>query len=92
MTYWEYQLVKDTDFMDEQFWESMPYPLLFKTKYFKILEKLEYVTFYKLMNAQKLSFKQMEQLCQNLEDDDYSAPSILMDEVAMFISLIKDTL
>ena len=92
MTYWEYQLMDqpNTILDDEESWKSMPYPLIFKSKYVKMLEALQYVTYYKLMTCEFLPIQLIRKLTEF--DDDYSAPSMAHDEVALFIAFIQDTL
>lgn len=93
MTYWEKQLLEEPSTLldDERTWLYLPYPLIFKHKYYKMLEAFEYVTYYKLMTVQYLPFELAEEL-SNKTTDDYSAPSIMYDEVALFIDIIRDTL
>lgn len=92
MTYWEKQMVEDpnTLFDDERFWEMMPYPLIFKSKYSNALEVLQFTAYYKLMAVNFISYYMMEKL--STEDDDYSTPSLEFDEVRLFIDQIKSTL
>jgi hypothetical protein len=92
MTYFERQMLEETDSMleDDGIWQSMPYPLIFKTKYVKMLDVLQYMTYYKLMTVEGLPDRWAEKLSD--DDDDYSAPSIIFDEAAKFISIISDTL
>lgn len=92
MTYWERQLLDEPNTIldDESIWQSMPFPLIFKSKYFKALDEFEYVTYYKLMSVERLTDNLARKLAET--DDDYSAPAISHDEVALFIDIIRDTL
>lgn len=92
MTYWEKQLLDEPNTLldDENTWMLMPFPMIFKSKYIKALNDLQYITYYKLMSAEWLPCNLMNKF--PVDDDDYSAPSILYDEVALFIDIIKDTL
>ena len=92
MTNWEKQIVNEPSTLldDERAWQMMPFPLIFKSKYRKMLEVLQYITFYKLMTADFISPNLMEKISEI--DDDYSAPSIEFDEVAIFIDQIQSTL
>lgn len=92
MTFYERQMLEEIDSYldDESFWRSMPYPLIFKKKYVNMLEVFQYMTYYKLMTVEYLPYRWAEKLSN--EDDDYSAPSIIFDDVAKFISIIVDTL
>lgn len=92
MTYYEQQMITDYQTMldDESLWRYMPFPLIFKSKYRKLLDALQYVTYYKLMSAEFLPYHLAEKL--SILDDDYSAPTILYDEAALFVNMIKDTL
>ena len=92
MTHWERQMIEEPNTLldDERFWQMMPFPLIFKTKYNKVLEVLQYTTFYKLMTAEYLPY--MLSLKLSEEEDDYAAPSIAFDEVRIFIDQIESTL
>ena len=92
MTYTERQLVDEpsTILDDESVWHSMPYPLIFKSKYFNMLESFQYVNYYKLMTCEHLPYELAELL--SMLNDDYSAPMLLYDEVALFVSIIQSTL
>ena len=92
MTYTERQLVEEpmTLLDDESTWHSMPYPLIFKSKYFNMLDKFQYLNYYKLMTCEYLPYKLSEKL--STHNDDYSAPTLLYDEVALFVSIIQSTL
>lgn len=95
ITYWEKQLIEEPllPIDDENMWSQMPFPFIFKKKYIKALRTLQYVTFYKLMTASNISYELAERLHANEdEDDDYSAPSIVYDELMVLIHTIKDTL
>ena len=93
MTYFEKQLINEPDTLldNEQYWAEMPYPLIFKSKYIKCLSRLEYITFYRLMTAEFLPFHLSEKMSK-IDGDDYSAPAVSYDELALFIGIIKDTL
>jgi len=92
ITYYERQMIEEMDsyLADESFWRQMPYPLIFKNRYVKMLDVFQYLTYYKLMTAEYLPYRWAKKLSN--EDDDYSAPSIVFDDVAKFISIISDTL
>lgn len=92
MTYWEAQLLDEPNSAldDDGLWRSMPYPLIFKSKYRDCLNILQYITFYKLMTAEYLPYTLAEELSNY--GDDYSGPSISYDEVALFINIIRETL
>ena len=92
MTNWEYQFVKDMDVVHEEMWEYMPYPMIFKKKYNRSLEILEYISYYKLFAINRIPFELLVKINEDSDDDDYSAPGIIHDEVAVFIQCIKDTL
>lgn len=92
MTYFERQMIEEPNTLldDELVWQSMPYPLIFKSKYISALKELQYITYYKIMTCEFLSNKLAMKLAKI--EDDYSAPTIIYDEVALFITLIQDTL
>ena len=94
MTYWERQLIEEPNTLldNEHFWAKMPFPLIFKTKYIKTLEVFQYINYYKLMTSPYLPYGMSERLNEHGDDTDYSAPSILLDEVSLFIQIIQDTL
>ena len=94
MTYWENQMIIDANIAldDESLWRSMPYPLIFKQKYKKMLDALQYTNYYKLMTAEYLPFDLSQSLAESDDDLDYSAPSLMHDELAIFIDLVRDTL
>lgn len=92
MTNWEFQIVKDMDALDEYMWSFMPYPLIFGKKYVKALDILEYINFYKIFSVEKLPINLLEKINNAVCDDDYSAPNMVYDEVAIFINTIRDTL
>ena len=92
MTYWEHQIVDEPSTLldDESLWRDMPYPLVFKKKYIEMLKELQYITYYKLMTPGNIP----HHLSDKLSDisDDYAAPSIMYDDVAIFINSVQDTL
>ena len=92
ITYWEKQLIEEPmlPFENEEFWRHMPPPHIFKDKYVKALKKIEYITYYKLMNAPYMSHNMANKLSET--DDDYSGPSIIYDELSVLIHTIEDTL
>ena len=92
MTNWEWQIVKDVDVFNEEIWSVMPYPLIFKKKYVEALDILEYISFYKLFTIERVPYEFIEKINDAINEDDYAAPNILNDEVAVFIQNIKDTL
>lgn len=95
MTYWEWQLTKEPVILmdDEEWWEDMPFPLIFKDKYIKALEALQYITYYKIMKGPYLSEYLLQKLFGSTSiEDDYSAPSISYDELSIFINTVLDTL
>jgi hypothetical protein len=92
MTNWEYQIVKDMDITNEGMWMYMPYPLIFKKKYVKALDILEYINQYKIFTVERLPLNLLDKINKFVGDDDYSAPNIIYDEVAIFIDIIRDTL
>lgn len=92
MTYNEKQLIDDAQTIidDESVWQTMPYPLIFKPKYISVLKDLQYLTYYTLMTCEHLPYHLAEKLADMT--DDYSAPSLIHDEVALFIQMIQNTL
>lgn len=92
MTYWEKQLTEELNTIldDEVFWNSMPYPLIFKSKYVTMLNKFQYISYYKIMTCMYLPDKLAEKLAKI--SDDYSSPNFTHDELSLFINAIKDTL
>ena len=92
MTYHERQMLEDIGsyIEDESYWKSQPFPLIFKNKYLYALDKLQFVTFYKLLNIETLSFTLLERISN--DDNDYNGPSLIFDEAAKFVSIISDTL
>ena len=92
MTYNEYQMLDTLGsyLEDDVYWQSVPFPLIFKKKYVKMLKDFEYITFYSLMNTETMPYHLAEKLSKYIED--YSGPSILFDEAARFITIISDTL
>ena len=91
MTYNEKQILDDAQTIidDESFWRTMPYPLLFKTKYVNILKQLQYLSYFTLMTYGILPDNLMEKLSK--VNDDYSTPTIVPDEVAIFIDTFRET-
>lgn len=93
MTNWEYQLVEDVDtIMANDIWRNLPYPLIFNKKYLNALNTLEYINMYKIINIDILPFEIIEKIDEYFNNDDYSAPNIIYDELSVFIRIIKDTL
>lgn len=92
MTYSEKQLIDDAQTIldDESLWQSMPYPLIFKSKYVSVLKALQYMTYYALMTCEYLPYEFAQPIHESNED--YSAPTLLHDEVALFIQMIQNTL
>ena len=93
MTFYESQMLSDMEsyFESEEYWRDQPYPLIFKKKYVKALDALQYVKMYKLINMEYTPHKYMNKLSEYCEDD-YSGPSFTFDEAAKFITIISDTL
>ena len=92
MTYWERQSIEEpvTLLESEQFWEQMPFPAIFKSKYKEALDVLQYTPYYRLMMIEKMNYRLMQMISS--DDDDYSAPAMEHDEVAIFIDQIQSTL
>jgi hypothetical protein len=83
LTDYEYQVVSDDDMidfliMDDAKWITSVNPKRYNEKIQKALETLQYTSVYKLV--------------KNTDDEDYSAPDILIDELSMFITNFSGTL
>ena len=83
LTDFEYQVVSDDDIieflvMEDDKWTYSVNPKRYNGKIQKALETLQYTPIYKLVKGG--------------DDEDYSAPDILIDELSMFITNFRGTL
>lgn len=94
MTMNEYQYVEETmnvPLFDESWWYPMPMPNIFNKDIRKALRKLGYTQAYKLyLGTAEYGKKPLIPELINEEDDDYSAPPWMVDQLSYFISIFSD--
>lgn len=91
MTMNEYQYVEETmsfPLFDETWWYDMPTPILFNKSICKALRVLGYTQAYKLYVSTMPGANLLLDLDD--EDDDYSAPPWMLDELSYFINIFSD--
>lgn len=100
MSYWEHQIIDDYSMFYDDLQNcvfahggiGMPIPIIFKKKYFNILEKLEYTLHFNLYVLPSLS----NDLCLELDGklpslESYDIPGIENDELAIFINTCRES-
>jgi hypothetical protein len=83
--------VENPSFEDERLWDSMPIPLIFKEKYRRALETLQYTLFYKVLNTSSIYIEPAFQKYTE-KIDEYSVPDVSVDELSIFIGLFNNIL
>lgn len=93
MTFNEYQYVKETmcvPLFDENWWYTMPNPNLFNKSIKKSLRKLGYIQAFKLYNSGTNEYGATRtDFLLDEEDDDFSAPPWMVDELSYFINIFS---
>ena len=94
VTYWEWQIIEEPVllFDDENFWKNMPFPLIFKDKYVKILKDFQYISFYKIFLGYIIPKHAMQMFERYGIDDDYDSVDIEYDQLSVLMDGIYDTL
>lgn len=92
MTYDEHAYIDEPAFIveDPGFWDGAAFPFVFKDKYIKALDGLEYIKLFKFF---KNMFDMDPVYTQflNEKEDDYEAPDFTLDPLALLLDVSNDT-
>lgn len=92
MTYDEHVYIDEPAFAidDTSFWDSVPFPYIFKDKYFKALDAFEYVKMFKVYKDM-FNMKPVYTQFLNADEDDYAAPEFKLDPFTLLLDISNDT-
>ena len=90
MTYFEWQCCQDCNSIldNEAFWHYMPFPYIFSKEVQETLEFFNYKTYYRLIMYLYLDDVYRDIIHEDSDNDDYSAPDMMMDEVAILMDIV----
>lgn len=91
LTYDEHMYIEEPPFIleDSSFWDGVPFPYIFRNKYFNALNAMQYVPYLKIMkdifNLPHAYTKFLDE-----DDDDYTVPEFILDPVSLLLDISED--